>query len=270
VRAQASHRFGCRVAIGVASAGADHRDAWLQRVQPCFGRGCPATVMRDLEHIQASAVRLADTTLEQRRVDIVLDVASEEHPPLDISNVEHDGRVIDGAPDARRARRHRTPDRPQDIHGDAIEGQTVARRKPTCRYMRHGQPGTERCITGSCAEHPVLGDGGDPIALDEHRQPRDVVLMWVSEDDEVQPTVPRGHISVEDREQAVGVGPAVEQDPSAPWPFDEDGVALAHVQDGHGQTSRTGPVADHDAEASQGRHGNQSGRHRLPMRRAAR
>ena len=44
---------------------------------------------------------------------------------------------------------------------------------------------------------------------------------------------------VEHRQQPVGIGSAVEQHPTAAWALDEDGVSLADIEHGDGETTRT-------------------------------
>ena len=128
---------------------------------------------------------------------------------------------------------------------DAIERQPVAGRQPLRGHVRRCQPGPERRVAWSGAEHPVLGDGRDPVPLDEDRETCDVVLVRMGEDDEVQAPVPGRHVPVEHGQQPIGVGAAVEQDPTATRPVDEDRVTLADVEHRDRQATWSGSRHGH-------------------------
>src|SRR5690606_11764299 len=67
--------------------------------------------------------------------------------------------------------------------------------------------------------------------LDQEREPRDVVLVRMGQNEDVDPSVPRREPLVERDEQAVRIGPAVDEQSAAARALDEDRVTLPDVQD---------------------------------------
>ena len=73
----------------------------------------------------------------------------------------------------------------------------------------------------------------DAVPVEQQRQPGDVVLVRVAQDQRVDAAVPRRDAPVELDEQAVGIGAAVDQQSASPGALDEDRVALPDVEHGH-------------------------------------
>ena len=90
---QPRERPRCRMAVPIAGPRADEADTRSERIQPVVGCGAPRAVVRDLEHVKRVLVA-TDAHGQQPRVDIVLDVARQEHPPLTEADVEHDRGVV--------------------------------------------------------------------------------------------------------------------------------------------------------------------------------
>lgn len=84
------------MAIGVADAGADHRQAWAQGLEQWLAGGRRAAVMGDLE--QVPAVVAPGEGLEQVGVVVVLGVSGEQDVLLTDVDREHDGGAVDGTP----------------------------------------------------------------------------------------------------------------------------------------------------------------------------
>jgi hypothetical protein len=217
-------------------------------------------VVGDLEHIERSLVA-RDAHRQQPGIDVVLDIAGEQHPSFAEAEVQHDRGVVDPAAVGRRRGRDLPTDGPADLRTDAVEGQAVTRSEAARGDAHAGKSLAERCIAGSGAQHPVLGDARDPVSSQQHRQPGHMVLVRVCEDHEVDAPVPRGYMPVEHGQQPVGVRTPVEQQAPTSRALDEDGVALAHIErrddesrvpldDPHEQ-----PAADHDHDQRHGRGG---------------
>jgi hypothetical protein len=87
-----------------------------------------------------------------------------------------------------------------------------------------------RRVAGPVAEHPVLDYGRHDVSLEQQCQAGHVVLVRVGQHDQVQPSIPRRHPSVEGGEQPVRVGAGVDQHPAAARTVEQQGVALPDIQ----------------------------------------
>jgi len=166
--------------------------------------------MGDLEQVDPG-----EPVREQRWVDALLDVAHQQEPPLPDLAEEDDRDVVDGGPAVRRRDRYLAPDRPQHaqrdlVHRESIPGrETEPRRRPGSAEF--AQP---RRVAWPEAAHPGFEDAGDTVALQQQREPGDVILVWMAEDDDVDAAVPRWDAPVQLDEQPVRVRPAVDQEPA--------------------------------------------------------
>ena len=105
------------------------------------------------------------------------------------------------------------------------------------------------------AQHARLEDRAHAVALEEGREAADVVLVRMGQHQQVHAPVPRRQARVEERQQAVGIRPPVDQQAGAAVALDEDRVALAHIQD-----RRAHPAVGAsrgDQHAGRGRHDRQ-------------
>jgi hypothetical protein len=90
----------------IADTSADEGKAGAERDERCVrGRGAAAMV-RHLEHVHPGVASAPETGSEQLRVDLLLDVAGEEHPAMGQSKVEHDRDVVDSAAVVQGMQRH--------------------------------------------------------------------------------------------------------------------------------------------------------------------
>lgn len=92
------------------------------------------------------------------------------------------------------------------------------------------QGGVERGVSRTTSVHPRFVDVPDAVALEHADQSRDVVFVRVRQHHDVDAAVPRRHDAVELREDAVGIGPAVDEHAGAVAALDEDRVPLADVE----------------------------------------
>ncbi len=170
---------------------------------------------------------------EQLRIDLLLDVAGQEEPVRAERAEEHDRHVVDRRAPVRRVHRDSTRVGPEDLELDRVEGETVARRqgpaRGTAAVERRG-PGP---VAGTGPDHAGLVHVPDLISGEEQRKPGDVVLMRVRKDKDVDPSIPWRQPFIEGANEAIRIGAAIDEE-TAPGPaFDEDPVALAHVEDRH-------------------------------------
>ncbi len=260
-------RGRARVAVGIARADRDDRDRWPDGVEERVrGRG-PAAVVGDLEDLDAG-----ESTGDEDRVDVLLDVAGEQEP-ASVDFTEQDDRdIVDRRAGVGRLVRDRAPVRPEDAEADLVEGEPVAGRKlvdapPACPQLR-----PEGGVPRPGPAHPRLEQAADAIALEQERQAGDVVLMGVAEDDEVEPPIPGRQAGIEGDDQATGVWSAVDEQAAAAPALDEDRVALADVEDRQ-VSAVVGPVGRRKRQAEErrgkGDRGEAGGRPALGAARAA-
>jgi hypothetical protein len=217
------------VPIRVSSPGGRDGDGWSHGVDERLRRGGPATVMRHLEEVDAR-----QALGEERRVDAILDIAHQQEPAGPDVTEEDDRHVVDARPAVRRRHRHLTADRPQDPEVDIVHGEAVTGgdREPD-RRGRCGQLSQPGCVTRAGAAHPRFEDAGDVVALEKQGKTGDVILVRVGQDQCVDASVPWRDAAVERDEQAVGIGAAIDQEPTAARALDEDRIALSDIEDRH-------------------------------------
>ena len=200
-----------RVSVGVPGTRRRNRHTRSGGIHECLrGRG-PAAVVGDLEQVD-----VGQPVLEEGWIDAFLDVAHQQEPPLPDLAEQDDRDVVDAGPAVRRGRRDLPTDRPQHAERDLIDFEPIPgrqaepRRRPGLREF--AQPFG---IAGPRTAHPGFEDPSDAVAPQQQRQPGDMVLVRVAQDDGIDATIPRRDPLVELDEQPVGVGPAVDQQPSA-------------------------------------------------------
>jgi hypothetical protein len=72
-----------------------------------------------------------------------------------------------------------------------------------------------RGVAGSRPAHPGLQHSTDPIALEQEREARDMIFVGVRQDDRVDPPIPWRDLTIQRDQEAIRVGPAVDQQPAA-------------------------------------------------------
>ncbi len=168
----------------------------------------------------------------EERVDVVLDVAGQQESPSGDLAEEHDRDVVDPAARIGRLARDAAGIRPQDAEPDVVEGDPGARGEdPVRRRARLAEDPVERGVARAGPAHPGLVDPPDAVALEEERQARDMILVGVGQDEDVDPAVPRRQAPVQLDEEPVRIRPAVDEHPPAAPALDEDRVSLADVED---------------------------------------
>ena len=191
-------------------------------------------MVRDLEEIQPR-----QSLGEQARVDVLLDVAREQEPSGPDRPEQHDRYVVDPRPRIGRFQRDLAADGPEHSHRDLVDRQPIpgGDRRPSrgaglpeaidpCRVARSG------------SAHPGLEDARDVIPRQQERQPGDVILVGVRQDDRIEPPVPWRDPSVELDEESVRIRPSIDQQATAARAFDQDRIALADVEHGDAGDSR--------------------------------
>ena len=185
-------------------------------------------MVRNLEQVE-----VGQASGDERRIDVLFDVASEEEPLAVAHPEQHDGGVVDRLAVAERGRRHRAGVGPEDREPDRIQGEAVPADKAS---GRRPAPREGRCPGGgarAASRQAGLVDQTDPIPGQHHRQARHVVLVGMREHDDVEAAIPWREALVERPEEPVGTWPAIDDHATTPVAFDEDGVALPDVENGH-------------------------------------
>jgi hypothetical protein len=214
------------VAVRVPGAGGDDGDGWPDRLEEGLARRGARAVVRDLEEIdrrQAAA--------EELGIHALLDVAREQEP-LTTDLAEKDDRdVVDRGARVGRSFRDATRIGPHDAQLDRVESKSVARRQPEVRHVAARERIGPCPVARPRPEHPRLVHATHAIPPQEEAEPRDVVLVRVGEDEDVDAAVPRREPFVEGDQQPTRIRPAVDQHPAATPALDEDAVALPDVED---------------------------------------
>jgi hypothetical protein len=199
------------VPVRVAGTRRRHCDLRANGIDEPLGRRGPAAVMCDLEEVDSGQV-----VPQKGWIDAFLDIAHQQHPTVADLSEEHDRDVVDPRATIGWGRRYMAADRPQDVEPDLVDGQPVTRREPaTVDADETGEPSRPLDVARTRTDHPRLEDPPDAIPVEQQRQAGDVVLVRVGEDHGVDPAVPRRDSLVEVDEQAVGVRPAIDEQPAA-------------------------------------------------------
>jgi hypothetical protein len=243
------------MAVWIAGPGRSDGDIRSHGLHERFGRRRPAAVVRDLQEVDVGQV-----VPEEGRVDVLLDVAHQQHASIGDGTEEHDRDVVDARPAVGRFRGDLAPDRPQHPEVDLVDVQTVAGGKTRPRdghQLREAmRPGR---VARSRAAHPGLEDAPDAVSIQEERQSRDMILVRVTEDHRIDPAIPGRDPTVEGREQPVRVGPAIDEQAAAMRALDEDRVTLADVE--HADTRDRGRAhGDHSTGDQEGERESESAR----------
>jgi hypothetical protein len=167
--------------------------------------------MCDLEKVD-----VREAISQERRVDSFLDVAHEQGAAFADAPQQHDRDVVDARTAVGRRHRHLATDRPQDLQVDLVDRQPVAGSKPHPDWRAGSrevaQPGH---VARSRTAHARLEDPPNLVSLEQQREACDVVLVRVTEDDGIDPSIPRRQPPIQLDEKAVGVRTAVDQEPPA-------------------------------------------------------
>jgi hypothetical protein len=217
------------MAVRIVPTCGRHRDPRRHGIDERLGGGGPAAVVGDLEQIDPR-----QTGGQQAWVDAVLHVARQQESPLADRAQQDDRNVVDAGPIIGRLAGHLAGHRPQDLQLDRVHGQAIT----------GGEAGAWRCagigqalVPGGVAragsEHARFEDPPDAVAVEQQGEASHVVLVRVGEDDDIDAPVPGRDAPIELDEQTIGIGPAIDEQPSPRPTFDQDGVTLSDVQDGH-------------------------------------
>jgi hypothetical protein len=134
-------RAGCRqpierslrgMTVRIAGARRGDPDSWAHGLHERFGRRRLASVVRDLQEVDAG-----QAVPKQRRVDVLLDVAHQQHPSIGDGTEQHDRDVVDARAAIGRFRRDLAADRPQHAEVDLVDVQAVAGRETLPRDGDH-------------------------------------------------------------------------------------------------------------------------------------
>lgn len=138
--------------------------------------------MRHLQQVQPFAIT-RDAGRQQMRIDLLLDVAGEDHPAGAEVNVEHDRDVVDACARIGRSQGHSARQRPFHVHSNAVQRKRVTCREDPALASQAGETSPVRRVTGPGSDHPWLRDLRDPVAIHHGRQAGHVVLVRMGQDD---------------------------------------------------------------------------------------
>jgi hypothetical protein len=170
--------------VWIAPSCADDRDTGMHPLHERVGRRGAAAMVSNFEHVERPPVR-GDTLGEQLRVDLLLDVTGEHHPPCPVVNIQDDRDVVYGTAGIRRPQGDCAGDRPQCVHADPVESEMVARRDYSALPAGFRETLPKRRVAGARPNHPGLCDLPDPIALHQRRHAADVILVRVCDDHKI-------------------------------------------------------------------------------------
>ncbi len=232
-------------------------------------------MVRDLEDVDGR-----QAGRQERWIDVFLDVTGQQETSVADGPEQHDRDVVDPRPTVRGFERDRAADGPAHVEHHVVDGQSVAGGDdPVRRCGPTGQGERPRLVAWPRPPHPGLEHPLDVVPLEEQGQPRDVVLVRVRQDDDVDAPVPRRQPPIELDEQPIRVGPAVDEQSATARALDEDGVTLPDVEDGEPRDAawsadRDGAEAADGHDEGQGREADRAARagraHRLGWRIATR
>jgi hypothetical protein len=183
--------------VGVGRARADDGDMRREAFDERIGRCRRTAVVGDLQHVESATVGRRQAGGQELWVDVLLDVAGQQQAPIAKAQVEDERNVIDLLARARRTQRHATGQWPVDVDGDAVEDQPITGGDHPCLATQLGQPTAKGGVARSRSNHARLDHAADPVAVEQQRQARDVVLVGVSDGDQVQAAVPSRQALVE-------------------------------------------------------------------------
>ena len=184
--------------------------------------------MPNLEEVN----RPEGVALQQRRLDRRLGVPGEQRGEFAMSEHDDDRPVVDVAIGKRLGRligcRIENPQRGRRVEGEPLAGACQAHRNPFARCL-----GQQPIVGGVLEGNPGMEDGADREALGNLDEPGDVVLVWMCEQDDVDPTREERQVRADAPEGELRIGTAVDEHGRAAGCLNEDRVALADIQYGH-------------------------------------
>jgi hypothetical protein len=247
--------------VRVVGAGRGDRDRWMGRRDEGRRRRGLAAVMGDLEEVHAR-----DAAGEHDRVDVLLDVAGQQESATADLAVEHDRHVVDAGPRVGWLTGHGAPIGPEDSQADRVNRQAVTRRQTEAdRCARPAEALEPGRIARARAAHARLEDPRDPIAIQQQSQAGHVVLMGMTEDDGIDPSIPGRDVTIEHDEQAIGIRTAIDEQTATVRALHQDRIALADIEHGDPHHAR-GPDGDDGAGDRQRGHEGERGRSPQPGR----
>jgi hypothetical protein len=215
------------MSVWIAGPSGGDSDPGAHRVDEGVGRRGPATVMGDLQEVEPR-----QSPGQQAWIDVLLDVAGQQEAALTDRPQKHDRHVVDARPGVGRLGRDLAADRPEDTQTDLVDRQPVAGRDREMGWRADLAETIEPCgVARPRAAHTRFEHPPDAVAREQQREPSNVVLVGMGQDDHVDPAIPRRDAPVELDEQPIRVRSAVDQQSTAARALDEDRIALADVED---------------------------------------
>ena len=229
--------------VCVAGTDGDEGDRRPDRVEEGRGRRRSRAVMRDLEDVD-----VREAAPDERRVEILLEIPHQQEPSRARLPEQHHGCVVDRLAVRERPVRDGAGVRPEHPERELVERQPVAGGEQIVGRATGRKDRRPRPRAGSFAGQAGLVDMPDAVAPQDRDQPRDVVLVGMGQHEQVDPVIPRRQPLIERDQQAVRVGAAIHDQPSAAPTLDEDRVTLPDVESDDPRDA-VGSMGDDDPEA---------------------
>lgn len=182
--------------------------------------------MGDLENVDSP-----QAALDEERVEILLEISRQEEALASDRAHQHDRGVVDDGALVDGHLGNGAPIGPQHVDRESVEPQPIAGRKLGRIDPDPLQPSPPRTISRAGSDRARLEDPLDAVTTGESREPRDVVLVGMGQDDEIDPPIPRWQPLIEPDAQPIGIRAAVHEQPAPARPGDQDRIALPHVED---------------------------------------
>jgi len=235
------------MSIVVVGANTDHSDLWLEHVEQLVCRRSGRAMVGNLQHVDRTSKVSGQAACDELRVDVLLHVAGEKHPPRAVSQINHDRLVVHLLAVIARSRWHSPGRRPVHVKLDSVEPQAIARCGNVGLAVLLDEHAPVCGIARTAPDHSRFDHLAYPIALEEQREASDVVFVRMGQHDRVNSAIPCRNPGVKARQLEVRIGPGVDKHSTARRTFEQDRVALSYVEDGHVEPS-VRPCQGHDGE----------------------
>ncbi len=152
-----------------------------------------------------------EAAADQLRIDPLLDVSGEqEAAPIDFTQ-QHDRGIVDPGPCIGRRRRDGSLVGPQNAQSDVIDPEAGSRREDPSRDGECRQPPFPGGIARPRTQHRGREGRSHRETPEQGDEARDVVLVWMGQDDHVDPPVPRREPFIERDEEPLRIGATVDE-----------------------------------------------------------
>jgi hypothetical protein len=177
---QGGQRFRGRMPVLVAGARRDDGDGRPRRIQEPRRGGRGGAVMPDLEDVHGRHQPAAD----EEGLDRSLRITGQQRGELAVADEDDDRSIVDVALGKRGCRIGLSRVQDFDV-GGRIKFDPLSGSGDCHRRSRAGRIGQDAVVCGVGKRDSRVDDGSHPEPLEHLDQPCDVVLVWMTEDEDV-------------------------------------------------------------------------------------